>query len=76
MTPADMPTPTEHQLLETIFEKCVIRRGKGRQIDCKLGLWGVGSRDKDSLERNARHYWIQYYRDGEYDKILGSNDAS
>jgi len=65
-----MTTPTEAQLLDAIFEKCVKRSDRGRQITCKLGLWGVGSRDTDSLERNARHYWIQYYRDGEYDSLI------
>ena len=65
-----MTTLTTTQLLDDIFEKCVTRRDKGTQIDCKLGLWGVGSRNKDSLERNARHYWIQYYRDGEYNSLL------
>ena len=65
-----MTTPTADQLLDAIFEKCITRQAKGMQIDCKLGLWGVGSSNKDSLERNARHYWIQYYRDGEYGKLL------
>jgi len=65
-----MTTPTTAQLIDAIFEKCVTRSKDGRSIDCKLGLWGVVSHDKDSLERNARHYWIQYYRDGEYENLL------
>ena len=59
---------------ETLFSKCVDRRvaKNGRtEIRCKLGLWGVYSSDKKQAETEARHYWIQYFDDGEYDVLLG-----
>ena len=34
---------------------------------CLCGLWKVEGPDRDSVEREARHYWLQYLSDGEYD---------
>ena len=52
------------------FEKCIIRSDEGKTIDCKKGLWGITSYSPESAEREARHYWIQYFRDGEYNELL------
>ena len=35
-------------------------------IKCKKGLWAVFAPTKEIAEREARHYFIQYYGDGEY----------
>lgn len=67
-----MSTPT-YPCLNDEFEKCVKRSEGGRSIDCKLGLWGITSYSPESAEREARHYWIQYYQDGEYDQLLKSD---
>lgn len=36
-------------------------------IRCRKGLWAVSSRDHDAVKRDARHYFFQYWKDGEYD---------
>ena len=38
----------------------------GYQIDCKRGLWGVVAPTLAEAEREAMHYFRQYYGDGEY----------
>jgi hypothetical protein len=35
-------------------------------IDCIKGLWGVNAENLQDAEREAKHYFIQYYGDGEY----------
>lgn len=52
------------------FEKCVKRSKDGKAITCRLGLWSVYNLDPEANEREARHYWGQYYADGEYDELL------
>lgn len=39
----------------------------GHQISCNKGLWGVCAPTKEQAEREARHYFAQYFDDGEYD---------
>lgn len=56
-----------------LFDRCVVRTCGGRSIRCCLGLWAVSAPDKATAERKARHYWQQYFGDGEYQKHL-SND--
>lgn len=59
------------------FDRCVRRklRNDGRlSIRCRIGLWSVESADLDAAEREARHYWIQYYQDGEYAALLSNAD--
>jgi hypothetical protein len=55
------------------FERCVTRRkeDKCHYVDCALGLWGVSGRRRADVEREARRYWLLYYGDGEYGKLLG-----
>ena len=35
-------------------------------IDCVKGLWGVSAPTKEDAKREAMHYFIQYFTDGEY----------
>jgi len=58
---------------EDAFEKCVERKlmkDGSLEICCKLGLWAGSGKDHKAVEREARHYWIQYYQDGEYKDLL------
>lgn len=41
-------------------------RTKSVQINCKKGLWVVYAPDRETAEREALHYFRQYYKDGEY----------
>ena len=52
-----------------VFEDNVLRTENidGYEIRCVLGLWGVYAATKEDAEREARHYFAQYYSDGEYD---------
>jgi len=38
----------------------------GHEVNCVKGLFGVTAPDKDEAIREARHYFVQYYQDGEY----------
>ena len=35
-------------------------------IECSLGLWAVTARNKSQAIIEAKHYFIQYWNDGEY----------
>jgi hypothetical protein len=37
---------------------------------CKKGLWMVEGTDREHTLKEAMHYFIQYWSDGEYDDIL------
>ena len=84
MTPNEMkPTaPAEASdggrcAVDAGFDKCVIRKKRttgSLEISCRLGLWSVEGSDHAFVEQNARHYWVQYYQDGEYAALL-SNKA-
>ena len=55
------------------FETCVERKllkDGSLLIACRLGLWSASGLDHAQIEREARHYWIQYYQDGEYKQLL------
>lgn len=59
----------------TLFEKCVVRKaGKHGdvEINCRLGLWGVSGGNRATVEAEARHYWVQYFGDGEYAALLAN----
>lgn len=49
-----------------LFDRCVVRTCQGRSIRCRIGLWSVSAPDAATAEREARHYWIQYF--DEYQK--------
>jgi hypothetical protein len=38
------------------------------EIHCKRGLWGVSADTEEEAVREAKHYFIQYFEDGEYDR--------
>jgi hypothetical protein len=40
------------------------------RVTCKKGLWMVEGTDKEYVGSQAKHYFIQYWSDGEYDDIL------
>ena len=55
------------------FEICVERKHMkdgSLEIHCKLGLWAASGADHFAVEREAVHYWFQYYTDGEYNKLF------
>jgi len=41
--------------------------GERVSIACKKGLWSVDAPTLEDAEREAKHYFQQYYHDGEYD---------
>ena len=60
-------------LMDTLFARCIVRidRPDGRrEIYCQKGFWSVSGADRDAVEREARHYWIQYFNDGEYNRLI------
>lgn len=66
------------EIIERDFEKCCIfmhdfyhTTGETAYgIGCKKGLWMVEGTDKEYVRSQAKHYFIQYWSDGEYDDIL------
>ncbi len=40
------------------------------EIECPLGLWGVIGKANESTEEEAKHYFNQYFADGEYNKLM------
>ena len=38
----------------------------GYTVKCKKGLWRVDAPSKRKAEQEARHYFAQYFTDGEY----------
>lgn len=57
------PTPSEY-LANTVRRQ---DRKTGRwMIECRKGLWAVDAPTLVQAEREARHYFWQYYADGEY----------
>lgn len=58
---------------DSAFEKCVTKtvdKDGYLEITCKNNQWSTWGSDHESVERDARHYWFQYYKDGEYKNIL------
>jgi len=41
-------------------------------VNCVLGLWGVSAPTKEQAENEARHYFAQYWSDGEYDHLINT----
>lgn len=71
----DSPTALPTVRISELFDRCVVRTCGGRSIRCCLGLWGVSAGDKATAEREALHYWTQYFEDGEYQKHLSNGQA-
>ena len=58
-----------------LFDKCAetkLMKDGSVQIHCKRGNWSVSGHDRKQVEREARHYWVQYLSDGEYNSILSN----
>ena len=48
-------------------ELTTIKKYKGRcSINCKRGLWGVYANSEQQAMIEAKHYFVQYWSDGEY----------
>ncbi|MDH5216831.1 MAG: hypothetical protein OEX19_03995 [Gammaproteobacteria bacterium] len=45
----------------------VTKTKSGYKVSCNMGLWSVAAKTKDEALKEARHYFIQYWNDGEYD---------
>jgi len=62
--------------LDSLFYRCVNKRRveQNVQIGCRLGLWYVESPNETVAELIARHYWIQYWQDGEYESLLSNKE--
>lgn len=57
--------------MEAAFRKHTIRRvrhGGRYSVRCRRGLWAVEGPDRESVDAEARHYFRQYYEDGEYER--------
>lgn len=54
--------------IDDAFQRFTVQRPNknGFRITCKLGLWGVFAPTKDQAIAEARHYFVQYFNDGEY----------
>jgi hypothetical protein len=54
--------------IDEAFKKFTRRKRTktGYEIKCTKGLWGVCAPTKAQAENEARHYFRQYYEDGEY----------
>lgn len=60
--------------MDDLFYKCVRRSRGGRTVQCRRGLWRVDAQTAEQAEREARHYWAQYYIDGEYNELLSQQN--
>lgn len=61
----------EEAMDEIFKENTTYKKTKfGHEINCKKGLWGVCAPTKEQAEKEAKHYFIQYFDDGEYGKDL------
>lgn len=61
---------------DALFDRCVdvkLLSDGTIEVRCKLGLWSVSGKDGEYVRENAMHYWLQYYRDGEYDGMLNND---
>jgi hypothetical protein len=71
--------PSVHLVSGDLFASCIERKlmkDDSLEIHCKRGLWSVAGRNHEAIEREARHYWVQYYRDGEYATLLANTTVS
>lgn len=62
----------------TEFEKCTVTKKDGDRftIRCRLNFWSVSAKTLEQALNEARHYFYQYRKDGEYYKILGGKSPS
>ena len=59
-----------------LFDRCTttrrLDRGKRVEVRCRLGLWSVETSNLATARAQAKHYWVQYWQDGEYDSLLSN----
>jgi hypothetical protein len=57
--------------IQAAFDKNVtIKKTKhGYSSRCNKGLFGVDAKSLDAVKKESMHYFMQYYRDSEYDQI-------
>jgi hypothetical protein len=62
--------------LDALFERSVIRRKRrhGYNIKCSRGLWEVWAPTQETAEQMAKHYFVQYLEDGEYEEASAATD--
>ena len=59
--------------LKDLFDACTevkLMKDGTTEIHCKCGLWSVSGHEPLTVQREAVHYFTQYYQDGEYEHIL------
>lgn len=44
------------------------------EIECPLGLWSFNGKDNEQTENEAKYYFMQYFSDGEYDKLIQNKE--
>ena len=55
-------------LIDEFDKNTRARVNNGRHtIRCRLGLWVVDAPTLKEARREAMHYFLQYYKDGEYE---------
>lgn len=63
MTGRNPPTEADYQRwISRRKSKC------GYIVRCKKHLWYVHAPTSEEAEREARHYFVRYFLDGEYDQ--------
>lgn len=45
----------------------------GYKISCQKGLWSVEAPSSERAEKEALHYFAQYWGDGEYEPLKGES---
>ena len=59
---------SDAEIASAFQDNTIFRKTKnGYSVRCKKGLWAVDGNNKEVVEKEAMHYFIQYYMDGEYD---------
>lgn len=46
----------------------ILKQKKGWIAECKKGLFAVKGNSESHVRKEAMHYFVQYYNDGEYNK--------
>ena len=52
----------------TTYKVVKVGQGEVHSVNCKKGLFGVSGPTKEQAMKEARHYFVQYFEDGEYTK--------
>lgn len=62
--------PTEQIEIKEAYKKWTKRKvtEHGVTVECVKGLWRVTAPTEEEAERESRHYFAQYFCEGEYEK--------